>query len=218
MQIKDLTQATTVASTDLFIKSNTDGGLTKLSFSDLKKNVLDGTEYTLLTSSDDMNTLYTPGKYFVKSSTPQNWPSLSDGYAFVFVENTQGSVMQTIEEPSKGLLLKREGSPDSNVTAISKQVWRSYQSGKVAVTHKDGDSTVAFNTMTVNHSTVEAWKSMLITTGNGIVVLTLKGTGAQPETTTLSGNLKLVSGSLTSDGLVTLQFNNAIYGSVTVIG
>lgn len=61
------------ASTDMFVKSDTSGGLTRVTMSDIDAYV--NPSQIVLTSSDDLNNLTTPGYYNTYGTSPSNAPT-----------------------------------------------------------------------------------------------------------------------------------------------
>lgn len=72
--IKSLNAGGVPASTDMFIKSDTSGGLTRVTMSDIDAYV--NPSQIVLTSSDDLNNLTTPGYYNTYGTAPSNAPTL----------------------------------------------------------------------------------------------------------------------------------------------
>lgn len=211
-QIKDFSKDGSPAETDLFLKSNVDGGVTTVSFGDLKNRInQDLITHKLVTSSDDLNNLKTPGVYYANGAVPANWPEMINGskWAEIRVRDVYHNLEQTITLTG-GFKLRRFGSYEN----IANLQWNS-ESGVATIPTKGATSCV----YTTSHGP------------SGYVVIMMKGvahiklenlTGSPSATVTNIVGNELGSVSVTGNAdngyRLVLNFNGMQYDSVKVIG
>ena len=211
-QIKDFSKDSSPAGTDMFLKSNTDGGLTTVTYADLKNRInQDLITHKLVTSSDDLNSLKTPGVYYANGAVPANWPEMINDskWAEIKVRDVYHNLEQTITL-TDGFKLRRFG-PYENVANLQ---WNS-ESGVATIPTKGATSCV----YTTSHGP------------SGYVVIMMKGvahiklenlTGSPSATVTnIVGNelgSVSVTGTAANGYRLVLNFNGMQYDSVKVIG
>lgn len=211
-QIKDFSKDSSPADTDMFLKSNTDGGVTTVTYVDLKNSInQDLITHKLLTSSDDLNSLKTPGVYYANGAVPANWPEMINGskWAEIRVRDVYHNLEQTITLTG-GFKLRRFGSYEN----IANLQWNS-ESGVATIPTKGATSCV----YTTSHGP------------SGYVVIMMKGvahiklenlTGSPSATVTNIVGNELGSVSVTGNAdngyRLVLNFNGMQYDSVKVIG
>ena len=81
--INSLTNGGIPATTDTFLKSDSAGGLTKVTAADLKKFITP--DYQLINALTDMNELVTPGNYYTFGANPTNFPNVGASYSYGYV-------------------------------------------------------------------------------------------------------------------------------------
>ena len=211
-QIKDFSKDSSPADTDMFLKSNTDGGVTTVTYADLKNRInQDLITHKLVTSSDDLNSLKTPGVYYANGAVPANWPEMINGskWAEIRVRDVYHNLEQTITLTG-GFKLRRFGSYEN----IANLQWNS-ESGVPTIPTKGATSCV----YTTSHGP------------SGYVVIMMKGvahiklenlTGSPSATVTNIVGNELGSVSVTGNAdngyRLVLNFNGMQYDSVKVIG
>ena len=211
-QIKDFSKDSSPADTDMFLKSNTDGGVTAVTYADLKNRInQDLITHKLVTSSDDLNNLKTPGVYYANGAVPANWPEMINGskWAEIRVRDVYHNLEQTITLTG-GFKLRRFGSYEN----IANLQWNS-ESGVATIPTKGATSCV----YTTSHGP------------SGYVVIMMKGvahirlenlTGSPTATVTNIVGNELGSVSVTGNAdngyRLVLNFNGMQYDSVKVIG
>ena len=211
-QIKDFSKDSSPADTDMFLKSNTDGGVTAVTYADLKNRInQDLITHKLVTSSDDLNNLKTPGVYYANGAVPANWPEMINGskWAEIRVRDVYHNLEQTITLTG-GFKLRRFGSYEN----IANLQWNS-ESGVATIPTKGATSCV----YTTSHGP------------SGYVVIMMKGvahirlenlTGSPTATVTNIVGNELGSVSVTGNAAngyrLVLSFNGPQYDSVKVIG
>lgn len=215
-QIKDLVTDTNPSQSDLFLKSNPDGGLTKVTLTDLKNSINPAEQIKVLSIDDDINTLVTPGKYFVAASTPKNWDTnLFGTYAFLTVEATSTTVSQTIRQEARGLLAMR-----SNTAAlVGSSSWSVMQSGKLIVPHTDGSNTLSFSVKNLGNYSIETFRNIIVLCGNCTFMVTYRGTTGSCVASPLTSNSTITATcSVNSSGTITITASSGIVGACTVVG
>ena len=211
-QIKDFSKDSSPADTDMFLKSNTDGGVTAVTYADLKNRInQDLITHKLVTSSDDLNNLKTPGVYYANGVVPANWPEMINNSKWVEirVRDVYHNLEQTITLTG-GFKLRRFGS----YANIANLQWTS-ESGVATIPTKGATSCV----YTTSHGP------------SGYVVIMMKGvahiklenlTGSPSATVTNIFGNELGSVSVTGNAdngyRLVLNFNGPQYDSVKVIG
>ena len=211
-QIKDFSKDSSPADTDMFLKSNTDGGVTAVTYADLKNRInQDLITHKLVTSSDDLNNLKTPGVYYANGAVPANWPEMINNskWAEIRVRDVYHNLEQTITLTG-GFKLRRFGSYEN----IANLQWNS-ESGVATIPTKGATSCV----YTTSHGP------------SGYVVIMMKGvahirlenlTGSPTATVTNIVGNELGSVSVTGNAdngyRLVLNFNGMQYDSVKVIG
>lgn len=211
-QIKDFSKDSSPADTDMFLKSNTDGGVTAVTYADLKNRInQDLITHKLVTSSDDLNNLKTPGVYYANGAVPANWPEMINNskWAEIRVRDVYHNLEQTITLTG-GFKLRRFGSYEN----IANLQWNS-ESGVATIPTKGATSCV----YTTSHGP------------SGYVVIMMKGvahiklenlTGSPSATVTNIVGNELGSVSVTGNAdngyRLVLNFNGMQYDSVKVIG
>lgn len=211
-QIKDFSKDSSPADTDMFLKSNTNGGVTTVTYADLKNRInQDLITHKLVTSSDDLNSLKTPGVYYANGAVPANWPEMIDGskWAEIRVRDVYHNLEQTITL-TDGFKLRRFGPYES----VANLQWGA-ESGVATIPTKGATSCV----YTTSHGP------------SGYVVIMMKGvahiklenlTGSPSATVTnIVGNelgSVSVTGTAANGYRLVLNFNGMQYDSVKVIG
>lgn len=211
-QIKDFSKDSSPADTDMFLKSNTDGGVTAVTYADLKNRInQDLITHKLVTSSDDLNNLKTPGVYYANGAVPANWPEMINNskWAEIRVRDVYHNLEQTITLTG-GFKLRRFGSYKN----IANLQWNS-ESGVATIPTKGATSCV----YTTSHGP------------SGYVVIMMKGiahiklenlTGSPSATVTNIVGNELGSVSVTGNAdngyRLVLNFNGMQYDSVKIIG
>ena len=211
-QIKDFSKDSSPADTDMFLKSNTDGGVTTVTYADLKNRInQDLITHKLVTSSDDLNNLKTPGVYYANGAVPANWPEMINNskWAEIRVRDVYHNLEQTIVLTG-GFKLRRFGDYEN----IANLQWNS-ESGVATIPTKGATSCV----YTTSHGP------------SGYVVIMMKGvahiklenlTGSPSATVTNIVGNELGSVSVTGNAdngyRLVLNFNGQQYDSVKVIG
>ena len=215
-QIKDLVTDTNPAKSDLFLKSNPDGGLTKVTLKDLKNAIIQDEEIKVLSIDDDINTLTTPGKYFVAQSTPKNWDTNVFGtYAFVTVEATSTTVSQTIRQEARGLLAMRS----NQAALVGGSSWSVMQSGKLIVPYTEGSNTLSFSVKNLGTHSINTFRSIIVLCGNCNFMLTYRGTTGNCVAFPLTSNSTITATcTVNSSGTITITASSGIFGVCTVIG
>lgn len=212
-QIKDFSKDNSPADTDMFLKSNTDGGVTTVTYADLKKRInQDLITHKLVTSSDDLNSLKTPGVYYANGAVPANWPEMINGrkWAEIRVRDVYHNLEQTITL-GDGFKLRRFGAYEN----IANLQWGA-ESGVATIPTAGATSCV----YTTSHGP------------SGYVVIMMKGvahiklenpTGNSPSATVTNivgnelGSVS-VTGNATNGYRLVLSFNGMQYDSVKIIG
>lgn len=210
-QIKDFSKDSSPADTDMFLKSNVDGGVTTVTYADLKNRInQDLITHKLVTSSDDLNNLKTPGVYYANGAVPANWPEMINGskWAEIRVRDVYHNLEQTITL-TDGFKLRRFG-PYENIANLQ---WGA-ESGVATIPTKGATSCV----YTISHGP------------SGYVVIMMKGVAhiklenlvsPSATVTNIVGN-ELGSVSVTGNAAngyrLVLNFNGPQYDSVKVIG
>ena len=211
-QIKDFSKDGPPADTDMFLKSNVDGGVTTVTYADLKNRInQDLITHKLVTSSDDLNSLKTPGVYYANGAVPANWPDMINGskWAEIRVRDVYHNLEQTITL-TDGFKLRRFGAYEN----IANLQWGA-ESGVATIPTKGATSCV----YTTSHGP------------SGYVVIMMKGvahiklenlTGSPSATVTNIVGNELSSVSVTGNAAngyrLVLNFNGAQYDSVKIIG
>lgn len=209
-QIKDFAQDSHPADTDLFLKSNLDGGVTTINYATLKSNITsDFGVYKLLTSSDDMNKLTKPGTYFVNGSQPNNWPEMLSKYQYaaVIVTDVYHNLKQEIIT-SENQYVERFGGYDQVMQ-------RQFSSRNAIVLKTQGASSLVY-------TTCHAPSGFLVLTMKGLAHVSLVNTGSPTATVTnIAGNY-LSQVTVTGDNdhgyRFLLSFTEPQYDTVKIIG
>lgn len=215
-QIKDLVADTNPSDTDLFLKSNSDGGLTKVTLKNLKDAINPDRQIKVLSAADDINTLVTPGKYFVADSTPKNWDTKLFGtYAFLTVEVAASTVSQTIRQEARGLLAMR-----SNTAAlVGGSSWNVMQPGKLVVSYTEGLNKLSFSVKDLGGFSIDTWRSIIVLCGNCSFMINYRGTSGNCVATPLASSSGITATcSVSSSGTITITASGAIYGACVVYG
>ena len=167
--------------------------------------------HKLVTSSDDLNNLKTPGVYYANGAVPANWPEMINNskWAEIRVRDVYHNLEQTITL-TDGFKLRRFGSYEN----IANLQWGA-ESGVATIPTKGATSCV----YTTSHGP------------SGYVVIMMKGvahiklenlTGSPSATVTNIVGNELSSVSVTGNAAngyrLVLNFNGAQYDSVKIIG
>ena len=209
-QIKDFAQDSHPADTDLFLKSNLDGGVTTINYATLKSNITsDFGVHKLLTSSDDLNKLTTPGAYFVNGSQPSNWPEMLSGYQYaeVIVKDVYHNLKQEIITYDNQYV-ERFGGYDNVMQKF-------FSSRNTIVLRTDGASNLVYTT---GHKP----SGFLVLTMKGLSHVSLINTGSPVvSVTNIAGNY-LSQVTVTGDNdhgyRFLLSFTEPMYDTVKIIG
>lgn len=210
-QIKDFSKDSSPADTDMFLKSNVDGGVTTVTYADLKNRInQDLITHKLVTSSDDLNNLKTPGVYYANGAVPANWPEMINGskWAEIRVRDVYHNLEQTITL-TDGFKLRRFGGYD-NIANIQ---WNA-GSGVATIPTKGATSCV--------YTTSHGPSGYVVIMMKGVAHIKLENLGSPSATVTnIIGN-ELASVSVTGNAdngyRLVLNFNGMQYDSVKVIG
>jgi hypothetical protein len=210
-QIKDFSKDSSPADTDMFLKSNKDGGLTTVTYADLKNRINQGLiTHKLVTSSDDLNSLKTPGVYYANGVVPANWPEMINGskWAEIRVRDVYHNLEQTITLTG-GFKLRRFG-PYENVANLQ---WGA-ESGVATIPTKGATSCV--------YTTIHGPSGYLVVMMKGVAHIKLENLGSPSATVTnIVGNelgSVSVTGTAANGYRLVLNFNGPQYDSVKVIG
>lgn len=210
-QIKDFSKDSSPADTDMFLKSNTDGGVTTVTYVDLKNSInQDLITHKLLTSSDDLNSLKTPGVYYANGAVPANWPEMISGskWAEIRVRDVYHNLEQTITLTG-GFKLRRFGSYEN----IANLQWGA-ESGVATIPTKGATSCV--------YTTSNGPSGYVVIMMKGVAHIKLENLGSPSATVTNIVGNELGSVSVTGNAAngyrLVLNFNGAQYDSVKIIG
>lgn len=210
-QIKDFSKDSSPADTDMFLKSNTNGGLTTVTYADLKNRInQDLITHKLVTSSDDLNSLKTPGVYYANGAVPANWPEMisNSKWAEIRVRDVYHNLEQTITL-TDGFKLRRFG-PYENVANLQ---WGA-ESGVATIPTKGATSCV--------YTTIHGPSGYLVVMMKGVAHIKLENLGSPSATVTnIVGNelgSVSVTGTAANGYRLVLNFNGPQYDSVKVIG
>lgn len=210
-QIKDFSKDSSPADTDMFLKSNTDGGVTTVTYVDLKNSInQDLITHKLLTSSDDLNSLKTPGVYYANGAVPANWPEMINGskWAEIRVRDVYHNLEQTITL-TDGFKLRRFGAYES----IANLQWGA-ESGVATIPTKGATSCV----YTTSHGP-SGYEVIMM---KGVAHIKLENLGSPSATVNNIVGNELGSVSVTGNAAngyrLVLNFNGPQYDSVKVIG
>lgn len=204
-QIKDFTQDSSPANSDLFLKSNTDGGLTTISFENLKNRITENADsMTLLTANDDLDAINTVGTYYVSGSLPKNWPDNFSKlkWAIVEVKNEFTNIVKTVRPITRATYATKNG----------KNPWE-YNS---LILEWDGVSEATL--------VVPEWSRGVLLVGQGYVShisVDKVNYPTQPRFTNIAGDLiASISASFDSgknQSTLTMTFNRTVYGQFKVV-
>lgn len=210
-QIKDFSKDSSPADTDMFLKSNTDGGVTTVTYADLKNRInQDLITHKLVTSSDDLNNLKTPGVYYANGAVPANWPEMINGskWAEIRVRDVYHNLEQTITLTG-GFKLRRFGSYEN----IANLQWNS-ESGVATIPTKGATSCV--------YTTSHGPSGYVVIMMKGVAHIKLENLGSPSATVTNIFGNELGSVSVTGNAdngyRLVLNFNGMQYDSVKIIG
>lgn len=210
-QIKDFSKDSSPADTDMFLKSNTDGGVTTVTYADLKNRInQDLITHKLLTSSDDLNNLKTPGVYYANGAVPANWPEMINDskWAEVRVRDVYHNLEQTITLTG-GFKLRRFGAYEN----IANLQWGA-ESGVATIPTKGATSCV--------YTTSHGPSGYVVIMMKGVAHIKLENLGSPSATVTnIVGNelgSVSVTGNATNGYRLVLSFNGMQYDSVKIIG
>lgn len=210
-QIKDFSKDSSPADTDMFLKSNTDGGVTTVTYADLKNRInQDLITHKLVTSSDDLNSLKTPGVYYANGAVPANWPEMINNskWAEIRVRDVYHNLEQTITLTG-GFKLRRFGSYEN----IANLQWNS-ESGVATIPTKGATSCV--------YTTSHGPSGYVVIMMKGVAHIKLENLGSPSATVTNIVGNELGSVSVTGNAdngyRLVLNFNGPQYDSVKVIG
>lgn len=202
--INSLSNGGVPATTDTFLKSDSAGGLTKVTAADLKKFITSG--YQLLSSSTDMNDLVTSGNYYTWGGKPVNFPKidLSFSYCYVTVEAGVDSIIHQyvkIGDTHRIYFRSRQGSPATWGTwsLIGGSVWL-------------GADSVPRNSYSFTLDNGKSGQSFLILTPTAVYLLTDSLT-LIPLT-----NTNITATATKSNNTITITFSTEIPNGIKVMG
>ena len=210
-QIKDFSKDGSPADTDMFLKSNVNGGVTAVTYADLKNRInQDLITHKLVTSSDDLNNLKKPGVYYANGAVPANWPEMINGskWAEIRVRDVYHNLEQTITL-TDGFKLRRFG-PYENFANLQ---WGA-ESGVATIPTKGATSCV--------YTTSRGPSGYVVIMMKGVAHIKLENLGTPSATVTNIVGNELGSVSVTGNAAngyrLVLSFNGPQYDSVKVIG